>query len=97
MDTKTDLPFLPVTHAGAADVRAPELRSIDGLGGSAPTEEETYSDGEGPECPRCHAVWTADDKKYFDEANGMKMKCSCGAQLFIQPETRTTWTTTVVS
>jgi len=40
MDTKTDLPSLPETPAGAADVRAPELRSIVGLGGSAPTAEE---------------------------------------------------------
>lgn len=35
MDTKTDLPSLPATRAGAADVRAPELRSIDGFGNRA--------------------------------------------------------------
>lgn len=62
-----------------------------------PQDNETYSEGEGPECPRCHAVYTADDEQYYDEQNGMKMKCACGAHLFIQPETRTTWTTTLVS
>ncbi len=60
-------------------------------------EEETYSVGEGPECPRCHAVWTADDKEYYNESDGMKMTCSCGAKLFIQPDTTTTWTTKIIS
>ena len=62
---------------------------------AAAEERETYSDGEGPECPRCHAVYTADGPEYYDESRGMKMTCECGAELFIQPETTTTWTTTI--
>ncbi len=36
MDTTPDLPFLPAPPAGAADVRAPELRSIAGFGAQEP-------------------------------------------------------------
>ncbi len=59
-------------------------------------KDESYATGEGPECPRCHAVWTADGQEYYDEANGMKIDCSCGAKLFVQPFIDTSWTTTVI-
>jgi len=55
------------------------------------------SDGEGPECPSCGAVWTADDPAYYDTSKPLRMKCTCGAELHIEAEITTSWTTTVVS
>lgn len=55
--------------------------------------EERYCDGEGPECPKCGATYTADDGAFFDESNGIELDCECGITFHAQPYISTTWTT----
>lgn len=58
--------------------------------------ENTWSNGEGPQCPFCGTVFTADDPQYYDES-GFEDECgSCGNVIFIQPYVSTTWTTKAI-
>ena len=58
-----------------------------------PLPEYTYEDGEGPKCPFCGIVWTADEPQYYDE-NGWEDECSeCGNQIRIEPIISVSWKT----
>ena len=58
-----------------------------------PLPEYTYEDGEGPKCPFCETVWTADDPIYYDES-GYEDKCSeCGNHIRIEPIISVSWKT----
>lgn len=58
-----------------------------------PLPEYTYEDGEGPKCPFCGTVWTADDPMYYDEA-GFDEECSeCGNHIRIEPVIEVSWKT----
>jgi len=58
-----------------------------------PLPESTYEDGEGPKCPFCGTVWTADDPMYYDE-DGFEDECSeCGNHIRIEPILSAAWRT----
>lgn len=58
--------------------------------------ENTWSDGEGPQCPFCGTVFTADDPQYYDES-GFEDECgSCGGTIHVQPHISVSWDTAAV-
>lgn len=57
--------------------------------------EETWPDGEGPQCPFCGAFLTADGPEFYDE-RGFETECNCGGTISIQPSTWTSWNTKAI-
>jgi hypothetical protein len=52
-----------------------------------------YSDGEGPECPYCGCVHTADESHYFDEG-GFEIDCNdCEREFKVWPNIAVSWRT----
>lgn len=90
----------PITEADQAKHDATEAQSPDGdgLGGSTvrPLPEYTYERGEGPKCPFCGTVWTADEPHYYDDA-GFEEECSeCGNHIRIEPVITVEWKTSAI-
>lgn len=56
---------------------------------------ERYCCGQGPECPKCGACWTADEGYFYDE-DGFELECDCGTKFHVQPSITTTWTTKAI-
>lgn len=57
------------------------------------TMKTTYSDGEGPECPHCGCVYTADGNHFFDD-KGFEMDCDqCGKEFKVWPNISVSWRT----
>lgn len=55
--------------------------------------ERRYSDGEGPECPKCNQVFTADEGFMYDES-GYELDCDeCGITFQVWPHVSYSWTT----
>lgn len=73
-----------------------ELRAYGPPKPASDLPEETWASGEGPQCPFCAAVMTADDPEYHDES-GFETECSsCGNVIRIQPHISINWQTVAV-
>jgi len=54
--------------------------------------KKAFSDKEGPICPCCNFMFTADDAMYYDEL-GFELECSgCGKLLKVIANINVTWT-----
>ena len=55
-----------------------------------------YCNGEGPECPHCFRIYTADEPYYYDE-RGFKIECNnCGNTFQVWPMISITWRTEAI-
>ena len=71
----------------------PTLAAVDQPRLVRPLPEYTYEDGEGPKCPFCGTVYTADDPMYYDE-QGFEDDCDeCGNTICVEPEISVSWRT----
>lgn len=63
----------------------------------ATTCSPRYSNGEGPECPYCGCVHTADESHYFDQG-GFEIECNeCEREFKVWPNISVSWRTESVA